>query len=430
MKSLTGNTRDVDSDRKLTGLVQLVQQTFTGDLPGRDQAGLMRFEQEIARRTLRGNRRRWVWVTGFAAATAAAVFVVGAIRGRDGALTFDVVNGTVSDAGYVRSTGVGGTELRFSDGSKLALDPGTRTRVADVDAHGGRVLIENGHARVKVTPRPHASWKVDAGPYSVQVTGTEFDVRWSADEEMFDVRLHKGSVIVKGPLASAGFAMEAGQHLVANIRQGEIFLDGTPDPEATAERAAAPPPPEEQPLPPAAAPRPAAPLGGHGSRSMKATLPLTWSQQIAHGDFQRVLNDAEQRGLDTTIASASPADLAALADAARYVRRGDLARKVLLAERRRFPDSLHAREAAFFLGGLSEDESGGAAGKLALDWYERYLSESPRGAYVPQALGREMILVHKWRGAAAARPLAERYLDRFPDGPYAAPARKLLGTTP
>ena len=201
----------------------------------------MRFEQEIARRTLRGNRRRWVWATGFVAATAAAVLVVGAIRGRDGALTFDVVNGTVSDAGYVSAKGEGGTELRFSDGSKLALDPGTRTRVGDIDAHGGRVLIESGHARVKVTPRPRASWVVDAGPYSVQVTGTEFDVRWSADEEMFDVRLHHGSIIVKGPLASAGFAMEAGQHLVANVRQGKIFLDGKSERrDSAADRAAGP----------------------------------------------------------------------------------------------------------------------------------------------------------------------------------------------
>ena len=65
------------------------------------------------------------------------------------------------------------------------------------------------------------------------------------------------------------------------------------------------------------------------------------------------------------------------------------------------------------------------ARKMALEWYERYLSESPRGTYVPQALGRQMVLVHKLRGIAAARPLASEYVARFPDGPYAASARKL-----
>lgn len=36
-----------------------------------------------------------------------------------------------------------------------------------------------------------------------------------------------------------------------------------------------------------------------------------------------------------------------------------------------------------------------------------------------------MLLVHKLRGATAARPLALAYLERFPNGPYATAARKL-----
>jgi hypothetical protein len=36
-----------------------------------------------------------------------------------------------------------------------------------------------------------------------------------------------------------------------------------------------------------------------------------------------------------------------------------------------------------------------------------------------------MVLVHRLRGAEAARPIAVDYLQRFPNGPYAAPARKL-----
>jgi hypothetical protein len=118
--------------------------------------------------------------------------------------------------------------------------------------------------------------------------------------------------------------------------------------------------------------------------------------------------------------------LNALADAARYVRRSDVARRTLLAERERFPHSITAREAAFFLGGLSEDESGAASAKTALEWYERYMTDSPRGTYAAQALGRQMILVHKLRGAAAARPIATEYLAQFPSGPYAEPAKKLL----
>jgi hypothetical protein len=54
------------------------------------------------------------------------------------------------------------------------------------------------------------------------------------------------------------------------------------------------------------------------------------------------------------------------------------------------------------------------------------MKDNPRGTYAAQALGRQMILVHKLRGAAAARPVAGEYLERFPSGPYADAAKKLL----
>ena len=58
-----------------------------------------------------------------------------------------------------------------------------------------------------------------------------------------------------------------------------------------------------------------------------------------------------------------------------------------------------------------------AATKTALEWYERYMAESPRGTYAAQALGRQMILVHKLRGAAAARPIATRVSGALPGRP-------------
>jgi len=182
--------------------------------------------------------------------------------------------------------------------------------------------------------------------------------------------------------------------------------------------------------PPAALPAPAhhttrSRAGGLHGAPAAAVDEASWSKLIAQGDFRGVLSDAERRGLERTLTAGSATDLTALADAARYLRRGELARRAYLAERERFPRSA-GREAAFFLGGLSEDESGVTARKTALEWYERYLAESPHGTYVPQALGRQMVLVHKLRGVAAARSLASEYLARFPDGPYAAPARKLL----
>jgi TolA-binding protein len=427
-----------DSHRTLTELVGAARAAFGDGLSGQEQAGLVRFEQAVARRTLRSTSRAWMFGFGLVAAgaTAAAVLMV---KRPDSTLTFDVVNGSVSDGGYVRAKASGGTELRFSDGSSLALEPGTSTRVTDIDAHGSRVLLESGRAHVNVTHRPAAKWVVDAGPYSVHVVGTEFDVRWSGSEEVLDVQMQRGTVIVRGPLARGGLTVEGGQHLVANVKDGEIFLDATPT------AANFPPAREESPEPKfadvpeeAAAPPPAATgTPSHAARSravavrgMPAQAPVAadvnWSTLIKQGDFHGVLADAEQRGLARTLETASAADLNLLADAARYVRRGDVARRTLLAERERFPGSASAREAAFFLGGLAEDDPGVTSAKAAVEWYERYMKDLPHGNYAAQALGRQMILVHKLQGAGAARPIATQYLERFPKGPYADAARKLL----
>ena len=312
--------------------------------------------------------------------------------------------------------------------------------MTDIDAHGSRVLLESGRAHVRVTHRPAAKWVIDAGPYSVHVVGTEFDVRWSGGEEVLDVQMHRGKVIVRGPLASGGLTMEAGQHLVANVKDGEIFLDATPGSEAAKlPRARA-----ESPEPTFAsttrrcrrsAVRRAAPVSGVArARARRASArprraaggraDASWSKLIAQGDFQGVLADAEQRGLARTLETASAADLTALADAARYVRRSDVARRTLLAERDRFPRLGHARARRRSSWAASpRTNRAWRRRRRALEWYERYMAESPRGTYAAQALGRQMILVHKLRGAAAARPIATRVPGALPR-PAPTPARR------
>jgi hypothetical protein len=147
----------------------------------------------------------------------------------------------------------------------------------------------------------------------------------------------------------------------------------------------------------------------------------SWAKLVAQGKFSTVIDEAKRRGIEQTLASASIEDLAALADAARYARSTDVARRALLAERQRFPRSNAAREAAFLLGRLAEER-----GEGALDWYDRYLAESPRGTYAAQALGRRMMIFYSQRGPAEAAPLAEEYLKRFPKGAYVSAARKIV----
>jgi hypothetical protein len=439
----------------LERLTELVREALPGDVlpadarPGeamaREQAGLARLQSRVFP-FQRSGSARWGWTLGALAAGAAALLVAGALRPRsDAAVTFRVEGGTVSDSGYIRQTS-GAAAVHFSEGTEFALEPGSRARVTNLDAHGARVLLESGRAHVHVTPRPRARWSVDAGPYTVRVTGTAFDVAWAGGDEVLDLALHNGSVVVTGPLATQGLVMEPGQHLVANVKAGVIRLDrrrlATAEPErgaadveaATAERTAASagdePAPEE--MPEGQAPlrvRHAPPRRPGHFPAVEGAGPAhsesSWGARLSRGEFDAVVAAAERRGIDRTLDQASGEDLAALADAARYARRTELAQRALLAELRRFPRSV-GRDAAFFLGGLVEERPGSGPAAAALDWYDRYLRQSPRGSYASQALGRKMAMQERMGHPDEARAVAEDYLAQFPKGPYADRARALL----
>jgi hypothetical protein len=149
-----------------------------------------------------------------------------------------------------------------------------------------------------------------------------------------------------------------------------------------------------------------------------------WGVALAAGELDRILAEAERAGVKATLDKASSDDLLALADAARYRRRTDLARDALLAERRRFPDSPRAIEASFLLGRVEETSDRRLA--KAIEWYDDYLMRSPTGTYASEALGRKMTLASRLWGSSRARPVAEEYLRRFPNGTYAGPARAFV----
>ncbi|HEX5101597.1 MAG TPA: FecR family protein [Polyangiaceae bacterium] len=396
-------------------LALLARQSLSGDATRRDPASFAKVDAKIAHNK---RRRRTAWASATAVVALAAALAVLVTRTRS--LTYQVVNGAVVEGSRI----VAGpsTEVRFSDGSELALDPGTQTRIAALDARGGQVSLDDGAANVKIAKRPGAAWTLAAGPYSVRVTGTAFLLSWSKSKQAFEIAMKSGSVVVTGPLIGAGIALHAGQRLHSDVGTGRLIVDDGSAPAVAAVLAPTPSPAAATPTPTAAlspaAPAPSGP--GPDASAQSHGSGLEWRKKAAQGEFGDVIAAAERRGLDTTLATAPLDDLAALADSARYARRSSLAKRTLLAERSRFPKSGAARDAAFFLGRIAEDEGGGAS-----EWYDRYLNESPQGAYASQALGRKMMLVYQQRGAAAAQALAAEYLARYPSGAYAGTAKKI-----
>jgi ferric-dicitrate binding protein FerR (iron transport regulator) len=387
---------------------------------------------DARRRAVR--RRRLLALGGTTAALAIAGFalapqVLRRMQAGPPPLALQVERGAIDAAGAIVARDQAPPALRFGDGTVIKLGSETRGRLGTVDGHGAQVAIENGSAHVSVVPKPHARWLINAGPYLITVHGTVFSASWDERQQRLDVKMEHGLVSVSGPVTNGPIAVRAGQALTVKLKRSQVVLrdldrdDAVADAEAetAGEETLAPPPSAMAPAPAARARVATAQKSSPSSRSGRHK---SWSAALSAGDFDAILDDAE-RDIGHVLATRGTDDLAALADAARYRRHDDVARRALLAQRRRFAGSPRAADAAFFLGRL--DENGGRGHGPALAWYERYLDEAPGGSYVAEALGRKMIAVEELHGPAAARNVAEQYIRRFPRGSYAGAARALLG---
>ena len=408
------------------------RQRAAADARRSSTAGSRRFApastaEQTAPRRRDGRSLRWSLV-GTLAATAALV-AVGVVRsGRlrapaaPPALTYRIEGGSLVDGGYLRESGRAGIKLFFAEGTEFILMPGTRSRLRAVDASGARIAIEHGTASFQVTPAPRPPLAGRRRP--VPGDGQGHRVHGVVGRRDREVR-------AQAP---------------ARPRDGERAGDGRRD------RAARRPAPGGRPAPGRdddqraearaagevgrgrrraarrrradASDKPAVQMGRPAATQARGDGERRWAAALAAGHLDRILAEAERAGVKATLDRASSDDLLALADAARYRRRMELAREALLAERRRFPDSPRSLDAAFLLGRVEEASDRGLA--RAIEWYDEYLTRAPTGTYASEALGRKMTLTSKLEGASRARPVAEEYLRRFPGGTYAGPARAFV----
>jgi TolA-binding protein len=360
-------------------------------------------------------------------AFASCALVAGAVAGlwvrrpsggsQRAALTY-TINGQPSRPGAIGPASTAKPVLSFSDGTQVELGVRARGRVLELGQRGARVALDEGHAHVDVAHRAGAQWFFEAGPFLITVHGTAFSFAWDTRQSRLDVRMERGIVSVTGPLSGGEIYLRAGQTLSVSLNDL-----GTPKLDTTAQETSSPsnPPPGDS----------AAALAPAGSGSLEPPRPASragaagsWVAKLADGGAAAVVADAERRGLVQVLKSSSSEDLAALADASRYERNDGLARRALLAQRRRFPRSERASEASFLLGRLDDASDEGA--ERALRWYDQYLREAPKGAYVSEALGREMMVLERAHRESEATAIATDYLRRFPTGTYAHAAQALV----
>lgn len=395
-----------------------------------NEASFTAVEQRLATRNTRVRRLR---VTGLCAL--AVLGAAGGYWGRarsvasaDDIITYRVGGGPTLETGHLieaRAEGAA-TDIAFSDGTHIRIEPRTRGQVAELDSQGARVALYEGRAHVDVRHRTNGRWLFQAGPFEVHVHGTSFAIAWDAAAAHFELHMESGIVSVTGPIAGGEMLLHAGESVSIGLHDREARTTSSPGLSRNAPAEAAAPSiagekSPEQPASDVAATRPRRDAAKGGAQ---ARASLDWRTALADGHASAVVANAERRGIDRVLESANSEDLAALADAARYVGRDDLARRVLFAQRRRFPRSSRAAEALFLLGRLEGESTDGAARALA--WYDRYLADAPRGAYVSEALGRKMMVLEGTSRHDEAVGIASDYVRRFPSGSYAHAARTLI----
>jgi hypothetical protein len=368
-------------------------------------------------------------------------------------LTYSSSGGQPAASNYLVAPAHDSASLHFSDGSEITAAAGTRLRVDSTEANGARVLLEEGSARANITHREHTSWKFAAGPFDVRITGTSFTLAWDAADQVLDLTLHEGSVEVESPLGATHLKVKTGQRFHASVMDGTMQLLAADAPERAA--AATQAVSDEQQV--AAAKPEARAHGGVDSRARRlaahkaqrrlsraerrtsarnantneaededetvATAGASYADLVRAGAFEQVVNAATQAGLAPTLERDTAENVRALADAARYLHRTELAVRSLTVLRTRFPGTHHSAAAAFLLGRTYENAEQPAAARRFYELYER---ESPNGEFAAEALAGRMRIVASLDGATAGRAIAEQYLQRYPRGVHAKTAKLLL----
>jgi len=332
-----------------------------------------------------------------------------------------VVRGDFSiDAGGLLSAQQGAAQLVFTDGSRLDMRARAKLSVAALQPKGSDIRLVDGIIDVDVQHQSGTAWTFGAGPYAIFVKGTSFALGWDAARDHLALRMRSGSVAVVGPGIARSLTVVAGESLYldgAGKRLGSApagDAPAAPTPTATATSTAQ----LSQARDTTTAVRRLA-----GGRDRARCEHGDWASMLAQGDFDAIVEQAKKSGIDACLTVETEQNRAAMADAARYTRRGDLARRSLLSLRSRFPSGDRARDAAFFLARQSETTGQGA--REALSWYDLYLNEAG-GSYAEEALGREMILLRRSEQKARVHHVARLYLKAYPRGIYATMASRLL----
>ncbi|MFZ5890934.1 MAG: FecR domain-containing protein [Myxococcota bacterium] len=331
------------------------------------------------------------------------------------------VRGAEIAAGWIQAR-TQTASVDFSDGSQVGVHPNSSLAIEVTGKHAARTRLAQGDLDVNVKHARSTDYRFLAGPYEVRVVGTKFHLVWRPEQQLFSVAMQEGRVQVTGPngldrAVSAGETLRIGG---ADSRAAVASLEPAA-PRSSLNGVA--PGAEVHAVEKPGVTAPHSPRTNSAPALAHADATPAWSALVAKGQFSEVVKSAEALGAERVLRERGSADLSALAHAANYTGHGALAVSAWSALRERFAGQKPARQAAFFLGRVYDQQGRRAE---ALRWLNTYLSEAPSDVYSSEALGRKLTLVNKLEGTLAARNVAREYMKRFPRGAYAQTARAIL----
>jgi hypothetical protein len=386
-------------------LASEVRQTLEITLADVDLAAQKtRFIEQVTREA-EPSYARWLAAAG----AAAAVFALCVSLLHRPELGFSVTGAVGKEGQWIAASVERSLPIAFTDGTELVLQPEARARVVALTKDGAHIVLERGRIVADVVHRADARWRLDAGPYVVDVIGTRFEVSWDPVVEHFELILQEGRVRVNGPKLASGRDLAAGDRVALDV--GLKPTDASSNPNSA--------------LPTASA-RSQDAVAGPSRGSAAKPLPArpAWSvlaKQGLHGEAWRRVED---EGFDSVLTRATAAELTLLADVARFTGHPTDAMAALVKLRQRFPAQALHEQAAFLLGRIAFDQSGSP--KQAAEWFSTYLIESPKGAFAQEAAGRLIESQQRVGASDGARTAARRYLMTYPNGPHAPLARRVL----
>lgn len=319
--------------------------------------------------------------------------------------------------------------VQFSDGTAVTLEAEGRARVLDVTPRGAHFMLESGSARASVTPNRNGHWTFTAGPFTVEVKGTRFELSWSPQDELFRLVLLEGKVAVSGCALGDARVLFAGDTLRASCLSNDFQIarsqpgDALPTASPLVAKDVPALPEPAPPAPPASGGSIPTPAPASSSGSPGAPVE-SWQALARASKFKLAFARATGKGFDAELRRVDIEDLLLLGDVARLSGHPVHAVRAYKSVRDRAAGTDSAANAAFSLGRVTFDQRDAYA--EAAGWFETYLNERGDGPLAREALGRQMEAMSRAGDRAGTARVAEQYLRQYPEGPHAPLARTFV----